>query len=197
MERVNIRIGPVVFDHANYDAEHDVLYLHIGEPSRGEGEETPEGHVIRYAPRTQRIVGLTMITPLVLALFAHAVPGDSGLSALHALRAKSHSPTQLLLVIIIGGCLSGSAGAVREIVKERPIFSRERATAIMSRLESMPTPRRYRSARSSSMRPVPVPRSNNTSTRFSPVTSRIAASTAASGTCRARNWSQLGATLAK
>ena len=75
-------------------------------------------------------VGLTMITPLVLALFAHAVPGDSGLSALDALRQKSHSPVQLLLVIIIGGCLSGSAGAVREIVKERPIFSRERAIGL-------------------------------------------------------------------
>jgi uncharacterized protein YuzE len=63
VERVNIKIGPVVFDHADYDAEHDVLYLHVGEPSRGEGEETPEGHVIRYAPGTQRIVGLTMISP--------------------------------------------------------------------------------------------------------------------------------------
>ncbi|WP_375487964.1 ATP-binding cassette domain-containing protein, partial [uncultured Jatrophihabitans sp.] len=75
-------------------------------------------------------VGLTMITPLVLALFAHAVPGSSGLSALDALKHKTHSPVQLLLVLIIGGCLSGSAGAVREIVKERPIFSRERAIGL-------------------------------------------------------------------
>lgn len=27
---MNIKIGPVVFDHANYDAENDVLYLHVG-----------------------------------------------------------------------------------------------------------------------------------------------------------------------
>jgi hypothetical protein len=26
MEQVNIRIGPVAFDHADYDAENDVLY---------------------------------------------------------------------------------------------------------------------------------------------------------------------------
>lgn len=32
-----------------------VLYLRIGEPQRGEGEETPEGHVVRYAPGTNRI----------------------------------------------------------------------------------------------------------------------------------------------
>ncbi|HXE46414.1 MAG TPA: hypothetical protein VN635_14625 [Conexibacter sp.] len=63
MERVNIRIGPVTFDHADYDAEHDVLYLHVGEPQPGEGEETPEGHVIRYVPGTSRIAGLTMLGP--------------------------------------------------------------------------------------------------------------------------------------
>lgn len=63
MEQVNIRIGPILFDHADFDAEHDVLYLHVGAPQDGEGEETPEGHVIRYAPGTNRIVGLTMLGP--------------------------------------------------------------------------------------------------------------------------------------
>ncbi|MBV9423578.1 MAG: hypothetical protein JOZ98_11750 [Solirubrobacterales bacterium] len=33
MEAVNIRIGPLEFDHADYDAEGDVLYLHVGQPS--------------------------------------------------------------------------------------------------------------------------------------------------------------------
>jgi hypothetical protein len=63
MEQVKIKIGPVTFDHADYDAEHDVLYLHVGEPQPGEGEETPEGHVIRYVPGTSRIAGLTMLGP--------------------------------------------------------------------------------------------------------------------------------------
>jgi uncharacterized protein YuzE len=61
MEAVNIRIGPLVFDHADYDADGDVLYLHLGPPQPAEGEETPEGHVLRYVPGTQRIVGLTVI----------------------------------------------------------------------------------------------------------------------------------------
>jgi uncharacterized protein YuzE len=61
MERVNIKIGPLSFDHADYDAENDVLYLHIGEPQVGEGEETPEGHVLRYAPGTNQAVGLTVL----------------------------------------------------------------------------------------------------------------------------------------
>jgi uncharacterized protein YuzE len=61
MEAVNIRIGPLEFHHADYDADGDVLYLHFGQPQPGEGEETPEGHVLRFAPGTQRIVGLTVI----------------------------------------------------------------------------------------------------------------------------------------
>ncbi len=61
MERVNITIGPLSFDHADYDAEGDVLYLHVGEPQTGEGEETPEGHVVRYASGTSRIVGLNVL----------------------------------------------------------------------------------------------------------------------------------------
>ena len=58
---MTIRIGPLVFDHADYDADGDVLYLHVGAPQAGEGEETPEGHVLRFASGTQRIVGLTII----------------------------------------------------------------------------------------------------------------------------------------
>jgi hypothetical protein len=58
---MNIRIGPLVFDHADYDQDGDILYLHVGAPQAGEGEETPEGHVIRFAPGSHRIVGLTVI----------------------------------------------------------------------------------------------------------------------------------------
>lgn len=61
MKQVNIKIGPVTFDRADHDAEHDVLYLHVGDPQEAAGEETPEGHVLRYAPGTQRIVGMTIL----------------------------------------------------------------------------------------------------------------------------------------
>lgn len=61
MEAVNIQIGPLAFDHADYDAEGDVLYLHVGPPREAEGEETPEGHVLRFEPGTEQIVGLTVI----------------------------------------------------------------------------------------------------------------------------------------
>ncbi|MBA3327352.1 MAG: DUF2283 domain-containing protein [Solirubrobacterales bacterium] len=58
---MNVHIGPLVFDHADYDAEGDVLYLHVGDPIEAEGEETPEGHLVRFEPGTQRVVGLTVI----------------------------------------------------------------------------------------------------------------------------------------
>lgn len=61
MEVMNIRIGPLAFDHADYDQDGDVLYLHVGLPQPGEGEETPEGHVVRFAPGSHQIVGLTVI----------------------------------------------------------------------------------------------------------------------------------------
>jgi hypothetical protein len=61
MEAMNIRVGPLTFDHGDYDADGDVLYLHVGPPQPGEGEETPEGHVLCFEPGTQQIIGLTVI----------------------------------------------------------------------------------------------------------------------------------------
>jgi ABC-type multidrug transport system ATPase subunit/pSer/pThr/pTyr-binding forkhead associated (FHA) protein len=80
-------------------------------------------------------VGLTVLMPLILALFAHAVPGSQGLSVAHASAENvqhkgTHSPGQLLLVLIVGGCLTGGAASVREIVKERAIYARERAIGL-------------------------------------------------------------------
>jgi len=61
MEAVNVHIGPLFFDHADYDAEGDVLYLHVGSPREAEGEETPEGHMLRFDPGTEHIIGLTVM----------------------------------------------------------------------------------------------------------------------------------------
>jgi uncharacterized protein YuzE len=42
------RIGEWEFDHSKYDPDADVLYLTIGPPQDGYGEETPEGHFLRF-----------------------------------------------------------------------------------------------------------------------------------------------------
>ncbi len=58
---MNVTIGNLNFDRASYDAEGDVLYLHIGErQAAADSEQTPEGHVLRFAADGQ-ITGLTII----------------------------------------------------------------------------------------------------------------------------------------
>ena len=62
---MSIHIGGWEFDHASYDAEADVLYLSMGGPRPGYGEETPEGHVLRFDENDQ-FYGVTLITPRYL-----------------------------------------------------------------------------------------------------------------------------------
>lgn len=70
------------------------------------------------------------VLPLLLALLARLVPGSSGLSASAALAAREGQPVQLLLVLVVGGVLLGLAAAIRELVKERPVYVRERAIGL-------------------------------------------------------------------
>jgi hypothetical protein len=65
MEAVNVHIGPLVFDHADYDAEGDVLYLHVGELAEGEGEEAPEAVAASLVARSREIRNgsLTAVCP--------------------------------------------------------------------------------------------------------------------------------------
>jgi hypothetical protein len=62
----------------------------------------------------------------MLSLLARAVPGSEGFSAS---RGGVHEGG-LLLVLIMGGSLMGAAAAVRELVKERAIFDRERTVGL-------------------------------------------------------------------
>jgi uncharacterized protein YuzE len=57
---MTVCLGDWRFDSVEYDRESDVLYLSIGEPRAGVGEETPEGHVWRFDEEGQ-FCGLTLI----------------------------------------------------------------------------------------------------------------------------------------
>jgi ABC transport system ATP-binding/permease protein len=74
-----------------------------------------------------------LILPLLLSLFAHAVPGKAGLSIAKAIGARSTQPSQLLVLLIIGGGLMGCAASIREIVKERAIYQREHGIGLSRR----------------------------------------------------------------
>ena len=54
-------IGGITFDRVRYDADADVLYLHVGDPARAvEFDESPEGHHLRFDAEG-RLVGLTLV----------------------------------------------------------------------------------------------------------------------------------------
>jgi ABC-type multidrug transport system ATPase subunit len=81
----------------------------------------------------RQYLGFLAALPIVLSLLARAVPGTAGLSAAAATAdpAKPDAqPPQLLLVLIIGAALMGAAAAIREMVKERSIYQRERSVGL-------------------------------------------------------------------
>jgi uncharacterized protein YuzE len=58
---MTVTIGGTTFDRVDYDAEADVLYLHVGDPSTAvRFDETPEGHALRF-DATGRMVGITVV----------------------------------------------------------------------------------------------------------------------------------------
>ena len=48
---MTVSIGST-FDHVDYDADADVLYLHVGDPANAtDFDESPEGHALASASR--------------------------------------------------------------------------------------------------------------------------------------------------
>jgi uncharacterized protein YuzE len=58
---MTISIGPYMFNNVSYDAEADVLYLHIDDPSTAiDFDESPEGHALRFDADGE-LVGVTIV----------------------------------------------------------------------------------------------------------------------------------------
>ncbi len=69
---MSITIGKTTFDRVRYDADADVLYLHIGDPARAvDFDESPEGHALRYDVEGT-LVGITLVS--AKALLDRATP---------------------------------------------------------------------------------------------------------------------------
>jgi ABC-type multidrug transport system ATPase subunit len=72
--------------------------------------------------------------PMIMGVLSLAIPASSGLAAAAAgpdglARANTDAPT-VLLVLAVGACLTGAANAVRELIKERGVYDRERAAGL-------------------------------------------------------------------
>jgi ABC-type multidrug transport system ATPase subunit len=68
------------------------------------------------------------LLPVAISALAHAVPSSDGFSLVNG--DSRGEAVQLLLVLVIGGALMGSSASVRELVKERAIYLRERAIGL-------------------------------------------------------------------
>jgi hypothetical protein len=71
---------------------------------------------------------LIIAFPVLLGLIPRVVPAEHGLNAVSG-QPNQDAPT-VLLVLILCACFMGMANSVREIVKERPIYRRERAIGL-------------------------------------------------------------------
>ncbi|NYI03335.1 ABC transporter ATP-binding protein/permease [Allostreptomyces psammosilenae] len=74
-------------------------------------------------------LALTVALPLVMGVLSLAIPADYGLAPAPEGR-NNIDAIYVLLVLAIGTCFTGAANSVRELVKERVIYQRERATGL-------------------------------------------------------------------
>src|SRR4029077_11904839 len=72
-------------------------------------------------------LAILAVLPIVIGGLLRAVPAPEGLTGSPGTNADAST---LLLVLIIGACFIGAANSVRELVKERPIYARERAAGL-------------------------------------------------------------------
>jgi ABC transport system ATP-binding/permease protein len=70
-------------------------------------------------------VGVLALLPIILGGLIRAVPDPGGLTGPNNVNAQP-----VLLILVMGACLTGVANAVRELVKERAIYTRERAAGL-------------------------------------------------------------------
>ncbi len=69
------------------------------------------------------------LLPIILGIVVRVIPDPHGLVAPPGSNGNGNA-IQVLLILIMAACLTGVSNAVREIVKERPIYTRERAAGL-------------------------------------------------------------------
>ncbi|MFF8912284.1 FHA domain-containing protein [Streptomyces sp. NPDC015032] len=75
-------------------------------------------------------MGLMVILPAVLGAVSVVIPANFGLAPPQP-PSRFNSPAgTIMLILAVGMCLSGAANSVRELIKERVIYERERATGL-------------------------------------------------------------------
>ncbi|GAA1239176.1 FHA domain-containing protein [Kitasatospora nipponensis] len=74
-------------------------------------------------------LALSVLLPAVLGVVSTVVPATHGLQP-NPSGGSNNAAGTIMLVLAIGACFSGAANSVRELIKERAIYERERATGL-------------------------------------------------------------------
>ncbi|MET9498982.1 FHA domain-containing protein [Streptomyces sp. NPDC006552] len=75
-------------------------------------------------------LGLMVILPAVLGIVSVVIPADFGLAPPKPPSKFNGDAGTIMLIIAVGMCFSAAANSVRELIKERVIYERERATGL-------------------------------------------------------------------
>ncbi|WP_344632635.1 FHA domain-containing protein [Streptomyces glaucosporus] len=73
---------------------------------------------------------LMVLLPVILGAVSAVIPNEHGLRPHPNPGSFNQLAGAILLIMAVGMCLSGAANSVRELVKERVIYERERATGL-------------------------------------------------------------------
>ncbi|MCX5196488.1 FHA domain-containing protein [Streptomyces sp. NBC_00249] len=75
-------------------------------------------------------MALMLILPAVLGVVSTVIPASFGLAPPTPPSRFNGDAGTIMLIICVGMCFSGAANSVRELIKERVIYERERATGL-------------------------------------------------------------------
>ncbi|MEU2433974.1 FHA domain-containing protein [Streptomyces sp. NPDC007861] len=75
-------------------------------------------------------LGLMVVLPAVLGVVSVVIPADFGLAPPTPPSRFNGDAGTIMLILAVGMCFSGAANSVRELIKERVIYERERATGL-------------------------------------------------------------------
>ncbi|MEE1930643.1 FHA domain-containing protein [Streptomyces sp. TRM 70351] len=76
-------------------------------------------------------MGLMLVLPAVLGVVSVVIPSDFGLGfGPQRTNFTNRDASTIMLIIVVGMCFSAAANSVRELIKERVIYERERATGL-------------------------------------------------------------------
>ncbi|MFE7840342.1 FHA domain-containing protein [Streptomyces sp. NPDC057474] len=108
-------------------------------PSKPQGWFSQLGTLVRryvsVIASDKGFLALTVILPAVLGAVSLLIDPDKdllvrGVNKASGLPVPNGTATTVLLILAVGACFAGAANSVRELIKERVIYERERATGL-------------------------------------------------------------------